>query len=101
MQIAYALTESDFTESYSVHRNSKTWRKWSRRIFICIAGLFTAIIFFGFLVKPSLQQAKGLAPFFVLVAMWAGILWLPTIACFLGLCARPKNNGSYIASPEP
>ena len=82
MQIAYALTESDFTESYSVHRNSKTWRKWSRRIFICIAGLFTAIIFFGFLVKPSLQQAKGLAPSFVPVAMWDGILWLPTIACF-------------------
>ena len=37
---------------------------------------------FGSLVKPSLQQAKGLAPSFVLVAMWAGILWLPTIACF-------------------
>jgi hypothetical protein len=60
----------------------QTWRKWSSGIFICIAGLFTAIIFFGFLVKPSLQQANRLAPSFVLVAMWAGILWLPTLACF-------------------
>jgi len=76
MQVAYELMQSDFTESYSVHRNSKKWRKWSRWIFIWIAGLFTAIIVFGFLVKPSVQQAKGLAPFFVLVLMWVGILWL-------------------------
>jgi hypothetical protein len=76
MQISYELTQNDFTESYSVHRNRKTWLKWARKIFIRIAVLFAAVILFGFLIKPSVQQAKGLAPLFVLIAMWIGVLWL-------------------------
>jgi hypothetical protein len=76
MQIRYELTQRDFTEAYTVHRNRKTWRKWARRSFISIAGLFTAVVLFGLLVKPSWQQAKALMPLFILVPMWIAVLWL-------------------------
>src|SRR5579885_322389 len=94
MQLAYELKKSDFTESYSVHHSSKTWRKWSRRIFIWVAGLSTAMIVFGFLVKPSVQQAKGLAPFFALVAGWVGVLWLlPRWTMRRQFLAQPGAHG--------
>jgi hypothetical protein len=76
MQISYELTQKDFTEAYSVHRNSKPWSKWARRVYIWIAGLATAFILFVFLVHPSRQLAQGLIPFFALTAMWIGVLWL-------------------------
>jgi Ni/Fe-hydrogenase subunit HybB-like protein len=76
MQIAYELTQEDFTEAYSVHRNRSTVTKWFWRIFFWIAGLFTAFIVFGFLLKPSVQAAKALLPFFVLLAVWVAILWI-------------------------
>ena len=76
MQITYELTQKDFTEAYIAHRNRKAWRKWARWTFVSIAGLFTAIILFGFLVKPSWEQAKVLMPFLVIVMMWIGVLWL-------------------------
>ena len=75
MQIAYELTQRDFTEAYVVHKNNKAWSKWFRRIFISIAGLATAIILLGFLIKPSVQAAKSLLPFFGLAVMWIAILW--------------------------
>jgi hypothetical protein len=75
MEIRYELTERDFTEAYSVHRASKTWRKWAGRIFIWIAGLFTAVLLLGLLVKPSWEVAKGLLPFFAFVTLWIGVLW--------------------------
>lgn len=76
MQISYELTQRDFTEAYTVHRNRKIWSKWTRRVFIWIAGLSTAVVLFGFLVKPSWEQAKALMPLFVLVPMWIAVLWL-------------------------
>ncbi|MGA9040981.1 MAG: YcxB family protein [Terriglobales bacterium] len=76
MQIAYELTQKDFIEAYSAHRNRSPLSKWSRRIFICIAGLSTAVIALGFLVKPSVQAAKALLPFFGLFAAWILILWV-------------------------
>ncbi len=76
MQIDYELTQKDFTEAYTVHRNSRPLSKWSRRLFIWIAGLATAIILFGFLVRPSWEKAKGLMPFFVLAVIWVAVLWI-------------------------
>jgi hypothetical protein len=76
MQITYELTQADFTEAYSVHRNAKTWSKWFRRIFISTMGLISAVILFGFVVKPSWQQAKALTPFFVLMLIWIALIWL-------------------------
>ena len=76
MQIAYELAERDFIEAYSAHRNRNGLSKWVRRIFIAIMGVFTMVILFGFLVKPSLQAAKGLLPFFGLMVMWVAALWI-------------------------
>jgi hypothetical protein len=76
MQITYELTQKDFTEAYSVHRNSRPWSKWARRAFICIASLGAAFVLFGFSVHPTRQQAQGLIPLFALVAVWIGVLWL-------------------------
>ncbi len=74
MQITYELTQKDFTESYVVHRNRGGWRKWSRRLFVWIGVLFTAFILLGFLVKPSVQAARNLLPFFALVGAWIVLL---------------------------
>lgn len=76
MQVAYELTRQDFSESYAAHRNRNALSKWSRRILVCIIGLFSAFLLFGFLVKPSVQIAKGLMPWFGLLIVWFGILWL-------------------------
>jgi len=76
MQISYELTERDFREAYAAHRNRNTLSKWARRVFIWTAGLGTALILFGFLLKPTAQDAKNLLPFFGLVVMWIAILWL-------------------------
>jgi hypothetical protein len=76
MQINYELTQKDFTEAYTAHRNSRPLRKWSRRLFVWIVGLATAILLFGFLVRPSWEMARGLMPFFVLVTIWIGVLWV-------------------------
>ncbi len=76
MQIAYELTQKDFTQSYVAHRNRSLFKKWSRRLFVWSAGVLMAFILFGFLVKPSAQMARDLAPLFGLVLMWVGVLWL-------------------------
>jgi len=76
MQISYELTEKDFGESFVAHRNRNAWSKWSRRGFVWIACLFTAIVIIGFLAKPSAQAAKDLLPFLGLVVAWIGILWI-------------------------
>ena len=75
MQIVYELTEKDFTEAYSAHRNRKPLTKWLRRIFIWSFVLFAAVVLFGFLVKPSAQMARNLMPFFGLVVMWILVIW--------------------------
>jgi hypothetical protein len=74
MQIAYELTPQDFTEAYVAHRNRNVLSKWARRTFITITGSFAFIVIFGFLLKPSAQDAKNLLPFLGLVVMWIGIL---------------------------
>jgi hypothetical protein len=76
MQIDYELTQKDFTESYSVHRNRRVLTKWARRLFIWIIVLVAVVILFGFLLKPTVEMGKGLLPFFGLVIMWLGILWV-------------------------
>lgn len=76
MEISYELTQRDFSEAYTVHRNRMNWKKWVRRVFISIAGLFTAVVLFGFLLNPSWEQGKALMPLFVLVPMWIAVLWL-------------------------
>jgi YcxB-like protein len=76
MQISYELTKKDFSDSYVAHRNRNLLSKWSRIIFVWMGGLCTAIVFLGFLVKPSAQAARALLPFLGLVIAWVAILWI-------------------------
>lgn len=76
MQIAYELTQNDFTEAYSVHRDSKVLSKWSRRLFIGIAGLIVALSMVGFVSKTSIQGAESLLPIVALMVLWVAILWV-------------------------
>jgi purine-cytosine permease-like protein len=76
MQISYELTAKDFSESYVAHRNRNALGKWSRRIFIWVAALCTAIVLLGFLIKPSAQTARSLLPFLGLVIAWIAIVWI-------------------------
>jgi hypothetical protein len=94
MQIAYELTQKDFTEAYTAHRNRSALSKWSRRLFLWIAGLSTAVVVFGFLVKPSVQAAKALLPFLGLVVAWIAILWiLPRWAMRRQFLKQPGAHG--------
>lgn len=94
MQITYELTEKDFTEAYSAHRGGKTWSNWARRIFIWIAGLFTAFVLLGFVAKPSWEQAKVLLPFLAIVVLWIGVLWfLPAWSMRRQFLRQPGAHG--------
>jgi hypothetical protein len=94
MQIGYELTQKDFTEAYTAHRNRSALSKWSRRLFLWIAGLSTAVVVFGFLVKPSVQAAKALLPFLGLVVAWIAILWiLPRWAMRRQFLRQPGAHG--------
>jgi len=75
MEIHYELTKPDFTEAYTAHHNRSTVSKWARRLFIGILVAVVALVFLGFLVKPSAKAAKDLVPFFGIVAMWIVVLW--------------------------
>ena len=76
MEISYELAEKDFREAYVAHRNRNALSRWSRRLFIWLAGFFAAFVIFGFAVKPSVEAAKNLFPFLGLVLMWIAALWI-------------------------
>ena len=76
MQIVFELTQNDFTEAYSVHRNSKVLTKWSRRLYVGIAALIVALSIIGFVAKPSVEAAKNLLPIVALIALWVAVLWV-------------------------
>ena len=97
MQITYELTEKDFIEAYSAHRNRSAVRKCIRRLFLWGIGLTAASIFFGFLLKPSIEAAKGLAPFFAVVIMWILILvFLPRWTMRRQFTGQPGAKGQRI-----
>ena len=76
MEISYELNERYFRQAYVAHRNRNGFRKWARRIFVFSVCLGAAFVFFGFLLKPSAQDARNLFPLIGLVVMWIAILYL-------------------------
>jgi hypothetical protein len=94
MDIAYELTQRDFTEAYAAHRDRSSWSKWSRRVSVWITGLITSFILFGLLVKPSAQDAKVLMPYFGFVAMWLLIIvFLPRWSIRRQFLQQPAAHG--------
>jgi len=76
VEITYELTKQDLVEAYTAHRNRNAFRKWVRLLFLWGLGLFAALTFLGFLIKPSAFMARTLGPFWGLVVMWIAVLWL-------------------------
>jgi hypothetical protein len=76
MQITYELTQRDFTEAYTVHRNGKALSRWSRRIFVSIIVLMAAVVLLESVMRPSTETARNLIPLLVLIVMWIAILWI-------------------------
>jgi len=95
MQVTYELTQKDFTEAYTAHRNGRVVTRWSRRIFVSIMVLVGAIGLLGFLMKPTVQTARDLAPLLGLIAMWIGVLWfLPRWQMRRQFLQQPGAHGS-------
>jgi hypothetical protein len=71
MEIAYELTQKDFTESFSAHRNRRPLVKWTRRIFVLLVLLVSL-----FLLSGSIKSGNTtvLFPFFGLVILWLAII---------------------------
>jgi hypothetical protein len=76
MQIDYELTQRDFVESFTAHRHRNRISKWLTRLFMSLFLLFAAFIALGLIIKPNAQDAKNLAPFFGLICLWIGVLWV-------------------------
>ena len=75
MEISYELTEKDFSEALVAHRNRNAFSRWFRRVFISVAILVAVLVLIGFAVKPSVEAARNLLPFFALVVAWFVVIW--------------------------
>lgn len=76
MQFAYELSQSDFTDAYSVHRNRSTLSKWVRRFFVSVLGFCVLLAVFGFFLNPTARTARDLMPLFGLIVLWIAVLWV-------------------------
>jgi len=76
MQINYELTQADFIDAFTAHRNRHIFRKWIPRFFMSILIVVAALLAFGLLVKRDAQDEKNLLPLFVLIFGW---IWMVRI----------------------
>jgi hypothetical protein len=75
MQIAYELSERDFTEAYVAHRNRNAFSRWIRRIFLWCMILVAVFLLAVFLIDHNAQAARGVLPGFGIALMWIVIVW--------------------------
>jgi YcxB-like protein len=71
MEIKYELTQKDFTESFTAHRNRRSVVKWIRRIVAGIMLLGLAFVLFG---AVRTGNTRTLTPLFACVALWLLII---------------------------
>jgi hypothetical protein len=88
MQIAYELTEKDFTDAFSAHRNRNALAKWFRRIAVYVLAAFLAMLLLG---SIRTHNIKPLMPFFVLALLW--------IAIMTGLLTRWSARRQFLKQP--
>jgi len=74
MTITYELRQEDFYKAFAAHRNSKTFSKWARRIILAMAGLITAVVLIGLLIRPSAEALIADMPFFIVMTFWVVML---------------------------
>ena len=67
MEIDYELTQDDFIESFTAHRNRNVFIKWLIRLLMSFAIVVAVFLALGLAARPSAQETKDLLPFFGLV----------------------------------
>ena len=67
MQIEYELTQKDFTEAYTAHRNRNSAAKTIRTIAFWLVIAFASFMLYG---SVKAHNIRALLPFFVLTILW-------------------------------
>jgi hypothetical protein len=85
MEITYELTQKDFTEAFSAHRNRRAIIKWIRTIIFWVVILGLAFLLFGAIRSGN---TRTLLPSFAVIALWLLLLtglplWLSARRQFL------------------
>jgi hypothetical protein len=75
MQIAYELTEKDFSQAYVAHRNRTALGRWFRRIFLWCMILVAVFLFLVFLIDHNAQAARGVLPGVGFALMGIAFVW--------------------------
>jgi len=76
MEATYQLTQKDFFESLIAHRNRSALRKWSFRLMVILIFVVSGAGLTEVAMSPTRQSLSTIAPLFVLVALWAAVIWL-------------------------
>lgn len=75
MEIPYELNEKDFKDAFATHKSRKVVSKWFIRVCATLTLAATVFLAGGLLLRPSMKDAKELAPFFIVVIVWFGLAW--------------------------
>jgi hypothetical protein len=75
MQIAYQLSESDFSEAYAAHRNRTPLRRWSRRIVFWCLVVIAVLLLAVLLIDHNAQAVNNFLPAFGLALLWITLIW--------------------------
>lgn len=88
MEIAYELTQNDFTEAYTAHRSRNSAIKWTRTIAFWLVIAFASFVFYG---SMKARNTMSLLPFFFLAILW--------LAVFRGIIPRWYMRRQYTKQP--
>ena len=95
MQVSYELTQNDFIESFTAHRNRNVFSKWVRRLIISIVIVVLALVVFVLAVEHNLESLRNTGPMFLLVLGWAGVIWgLPRWSARRQFLKQPGAQGA-------
>lgn len=88
MEITYELTQKDFTESFTAHRNRRPVVKWARRIIVWGMLLVSIFFFFGAI---RTGDTVALLSFSGFVAFW--------LVMIVGLPSRWSARRQFLKQP--
>jgi hypothetical protein len=100
--ITYELTQKDFAEAYTAHRNGRAFSKWCRRVFVAIMLGMVVIVLLESIMTPTAETARSLVPLLVLIAMWVALLWvLPWWTMRKQFLQQPGAKGARTLTLDP
>lgn len=70
MQFTYELTEQDFIEAYSAHRNSKVFTKWFTRLFFWLLVMLAVLGIIAMAIAHNPETTRNLLPLLFVIPLW-------------------------------